>query len=64
MRKRFKAIIELISVALSIVAITRETVAELRKLRPSPEQREILDRAKGPLAKVETEFKEGVKEVF
>jgi hypothetical protein len=50
-RKRFKAIIELISVALSVFAVHPEKIAELRKLDPSPEQQAILDRVKGPLAK-------------
>jgi hypothetical protein len=64
MRERFKAIIELISVALSVFALHRETVAELEKLDPSPEQQAILARFKGSLAKHKAEFMEGVKDGF
>jgi hypothetical protein len=63
-KERFKAIIELISVASSVFAIHRETVAELEKLDPSPEQQAILARFKGSLAKHKAEFKEGVKDGF
>ena len=63
MKERFKAIIELISVA-SVFAIHRETVAELQKLEPSSEQQAILARFKGPLAKHKAAFKEGVKDGF
>jgi hypothetical protein len=62
--KEFKAIIELISIASSVFAIHRETVAELEKLDPSPKQQAILARLKGPLAKCKAEFKETVKDVF
>jgi hypothetical protein len=64
MRKRFKAIIELISIASSVFAFHRETIAELEKLDPSPEQQAILAKLKGPLAKLKAEFKEAVKDVF
>ena len=64
MRERFKAIIELISMALSVFAIHRETVAELQKLEPFPEQQAILARFKDQLAKHKAEFKEGLKDVF
>jgi hypothetical protein len=64
MRKRFKAIIELISAALSVFAVHRELIAGLGKLDPSPEQQATLARLKGPLAKCKTEFKEAVKDVF
>jgi hypothetical protein len=56
MRKRFKAIIELISIASSVFAFHRETIAELEK--------PILAKLKGPLAKLKAEFKEAVKDVF
>ena len=64
MRKRLKAIIELISVASSVFAVGRELIAELGNLDPSPEQQAILAKLKGPLAKLKAEFKEAVKEVF
>jgi hypothetical protein len=64
MKKKLKAIIELISVASSVFASSRETLAEIEKLDLSSEQRAILDRAKGPLAKCRTKFKEAVKDVF
>ena len=62
MKERFKAIIELISLASTVFAIDRETVAELEKLDSSPEQQAILARFKGQLAKHKAEFKEGVKD--
>jgi F420-0:gamma-glutamyl ligase len=64
MRKRLKAIIELIPLASSVFALARETVAELEKLDPSPEQQAILAKLKGPLAQCKSEFKEAVKDVF
>jgi hypothetical protein len=64
MRQRLKAIIELISVASSGFALARETIAELEKLGPSPEQQAILARFKDSLAKHKAEFKEGVKDGF
>ena len=64
MKERFKAIIELISLASTVFAIDRETVAELEKLDSSPEQQAILARFKGQLAKHKAEFKEGVKDGF
>jgi len=63
-KERFKAIIELISLASTVFAIDRETVAELEKLEPSQEQQEILARVKGSLAKHKAAFKEGVKDGF
>jgi hypothetical protein len=64
MRKRFKAIIELISIASAVFALHRELIAELEKLDPSPEQQAILAKLKGPLAKLKSQFKEAVKDVF
>jgi hypothetical protein len=63
-KERFKAFIELISVTSAVFAIHGETVAELEKLDPSPEQQAILARFKGQLAKHKAEFKEGVKDGF
>jgi hypothetical protein len=63
-KERFKAIIELILVKSSVFAIHRETVAELEKLDPSPEQQAILAQFKGSLAKHKAAFKEGVKDGF
>jgi hypothetical protein len=64
MRKRFKAIVELISVASSVFALTGELVAELEQLEPSPEQQAILAKVKAPLAKLKSEFKEALKDIF
>ena len=64
MRKRLKAIVELISVGASVFALHWESIAELEKLDPSPEQEAILAKHKGPLAKLKSEFKETVKDAF
>ena len=63
-RKRFKAIIELISVGLSVFAIHRELIAELGKIGLSDEQKATLAKLKGSLAKRKAEFKEAVKDIF
>jgi hypothetical protein len=63
-RKRLKAIIELISVASAVFALTRETFRQLEKADPSPEQQAILAKLKGPSAKLKAEFKETVKDAF
>jgi hypothetical protein len=64
MRERFKPIVELISLALSVFAIHRETVAELAKLDPSPEQQAILARFKGPLVQMKSRIQGRRKDVF
>jgi hypothetical protein len=63
-KERLKAVVELISIASSVFALTRELIAELQKLDPSPEQQAILAKLEGPLAKLKSEFKEVAKDIF
>jgi hypothetical protein len=55
-KERLKAVVELISIASSVFALTRELIAELQKLDLSPEQQAILAKLEGPLAKFKSEF--------
>jgi hypothetical protein len=64
MKERFKAIVELVAIASSLFALHRELIAELEQLDPTPEQQAILAKHKGSSAKLKSQFKETVKDVF